>query len=295
VALLGKLAIALLKLLIGWTALFSQPASSVSRLFLTGCSFLLRFLGGLLLVEISRPSLLQSRVVLRRLKLLPRRLSAIARIPTIGFLRLVWPHSFASLLIACAGMSGTFYFGSQVAQAHQALPTPAIVTKSIVRPLPKRPTNFLPRSMPETLTIARLGINADIMGVGRLADGTIEMPPLFSPTVGWYDRGPTPGELGPGVIVGHVDTYKGPSVFWRLHELKPGDKIEIKRADKRTAVFRVEVLKQFEQNKFPTAEVYGNLDYAGLRLITCGGTFNHKTEHYSKNTVVFARLEPTSK
>ena len=140
------------------------------------------------------------------------------------------------------------------------------------------------------MTIASVGINYGVKPVGKLADGTMETPGVLESITGWYKFSPTPGEIGPSVIVGHVDSYKGPSVFWRLREVKPGDMVQVARADGKVANFKITALKQFDQANFPTQEVYGNVDKAELRLITCGGTFNHKTQHYSENTVVFATL-----
>jgi sortase (surface protein transpeptidase) len=108
---------------------------------------------------------------------------------------------------------------------------------------------------------------------------------------GWYQYGPTPGELGPAVVVGHVDSTQGIAIFWRLRELLPGDEIYIDRQDGTTATLKVDDIQQYSQDQFPTDKVYGNIDHAGLRLITCGGTFSTVTHHYSDNTVVYASLE----
>jgi len=126
------------------------------------------------------------------------------------------------------------------------------------------------------------------MRLGLRGDGTLEVPKGGFPA-GWYDRGPTPGEMGPAVIVGHVD-MNGPGVFYKLHNMKPGDQVTITRADGSKPVFRVKKVEQYLKNSFPTQLVYGNLDHAGLRLITCGGTFNTQTGHYEDDLVVFADL-----
>ena len=145
-------------------------------------------------------------------------------------------------------------------------------------------------SKPKQITVSRLGIDYGIVELGQNADETMETPPLFDMVAGWYKYSPTPGEIGPSIIVGHIDTYKGASVFWRLREIVPGDEVSILREDGSTVRFKVTGLKQFEQSNFPTEEVYGNTDDAQLRLITCGGTFDKKTLHYSENTVVFATM-----
>jgi LPXTG-site transpeptidase (sortase) family protein len=133
-------------------------------------------------------------------------------------------------------------------------------------------------------------VNADIITVGKNADGSMETPDINSHDTGWYKYGPTPGEIGPAIIVGHVDNLNGPSVFWRLGELKAGDKVEITRKDGKPVKFKVDSVQQFEQENFPAKKVYGNTDHAGLRLITCGGTFDSSTGRYTHNTVVFASV-----
>jgi len=154
-------------------------------------------------------------------------------------------------------------------------------------------TQGLPRSEPTRISIKRLGINTNIRPVGQNPDKTMQTPGIFENVAGWYKLGPSPGEVGPAVIVGHVDNYKGPSVFFRLKEAKAGDIIEISRKDGKTLKFSVTGLDQYSQNHFPTQKVYGNLDYQGLRLVTCGGTFNTQTGKYNENTVVFASLIKT--
>ncbi len=150
----------------------------------------------------------------------------------------------------------------------------------------------LDRSVPTRLVVSSIGVDTGIMEVGRLPDGSMETPPLFENITGWYRDGPSPGQIGPAIIAGHVDTYKGPSVFWNLRKVQPNDQIQITRADGAVVTYLVTALKQFEQNNFPTQEVYGNTDDAELRLITCAGSFDRKTQHYSQNTVVFARILP---
>lgn len=128
------------------------------------------------------------------------------------------------------------------------------------------------------------------MDLGVKADGTMQVPPGGFPA-GWYTGAPTPGELGPAIIAGHID-MNGPGVFYNLHNLKPGDKISVTRKDGSRPVFLVTRVAQFAKADFPTALVYGNIDGAGLRLITCGGSFNSQSGHYEDNIVAFADLVP---
>jgi len=144
------------------------------------------------------------------------------------------------------------------------------------------------RSVPVRLQIAAIGVDSTLMDLGLRADGTMEVPPSGFPA-GWFTGAPTPGELGPAIIAGHID-WKGPGVFFELHNLKPGDRVIITRKDGSKPVFRVTRVAQFQKDQFPTTLVYGNIDHAGLRLITCGGSFNRATGHYEDNIVAFADL-----
>ncbi len=151
----------------------------------------------------------------------------------------------------------------------------------------------LPRSMPVSLAIPAIGVHTSLIKLGLAPDHTLQVPPLTPAGVkqaGWYDRGPTPGQAGPAVIAGHVDSYQGPGVFYRLGALKPGDAIDVTRADGTVADFKVDAVDEYSKNKFPTQQVYGPVSYAGLRVITCGGQFDHQTRHYRSNVVIYATL-----
>ena len=146
----------------------------------------------------------------------------------------------------------------------------------------------LARSTPVRVRIAAIGLDSWLMDLGLRADGSLEVPPSGFPA-GWYTGGPTPGELGPAIIAGHID-WNGPGVFYNLHNLKPGDQVTVTRADGSKPAFRVTMVAQFPKDQFPTKLVYGNIDHAGLRLITCCGSFNSQSGHYEDNIVVFADL-----
>ncbi|WP_081682608.1 class F sortase [Marmoricola sp. URHB0036] len=144
------------------------------------------------------------------------------------------------------------------------------------------------RSVPVRLRIPAIGVDSSLMHLGLESDGTLETPPGAFPA-GWFTGSPTPGQLGPAIIVGHV-RYVTPGVFARLTDLRPGDGIAVKRRDGSTAEFRVTRLAHFAKSAFPTKRVYGNIDHAGLRLITCGG-LDADTNVFEENVVVFADLE----
>jgi hypothetical protein len=195
---------------------------------------------------------------------------------------------------ACSGKSGAAVAPS-VSSSQPTRPTPTPTRSSVPTPRPAaRPPAATPaaatlaRSAPVRLQVAAIGVDSTLMKLGLGSDGTLDVPPGGFPA-GWYTGGPTPGEMGPAVIAGHVD-MKGPGVFYRLHSMKPGDQITITRADGSKPVFRVTRVEQYLKDSFPTKLVYGNLDHAGLRLITCGGTFNSQTGHYEDDLVVFADL-----
>jgi sortase (surface protein transpeptidase) len=127
--------------------------------------------------------------------------------------------------------------------------------------------------------------------MGLLRDGYIEVPPLVphSNLVGWYKYGPSPGELGPAIMVGHRDS-DGVAVFFLLGDLKRGDKIDVSRADRSTAIFTITKVRNFDKSTFPSVLVYGPTTYPALRIITCGGTFNYAIGSYEQNIVVYATL-----
>lgn len=145
------------------------------------------------------------------------------------------------------------------------------------------------RSVPISISLPSLGVVSDLMELGLAPDGSLEVPPSAYPA-GWYSGAPTPGELGPAILAGHVSYAKQQGVFYDLHLLVPGDEIWVLRADGDTAVFVVTVVGQYPKAEFPTDAVYGNLDHAGLRLITCGGEFDTSANSHRDNIVVFAQL-----
>jgi sortase family protein len=150
----------------------------------------------------------------------------------------------------------------------------------------------LPRSEPVAIDIPAIGVNSRLLYVGLNPNGTIQVPPLFGhpSEAAWYKYSVTPGQVGASVIEGHVDTYQGPSVFFLLGDLRPGDTADISLADGTVAVFRITAVRQYLKTDFPTELVYGPEDYAALRLITCGGAFDESTRQYLSSTIVFASL-----
>ena len=150
----------------------------------------------------------------------------------------------------------------------------------------------LSRSLPVTVDIPAIGVHSQLLHLGRNSDGTIEVPSLTTAAdeAAWYEYSATPGQIGTSVIEGHVDSYQGPAVFFRLGALKPGDDINITLANGVTAIFRVTGVREYLKDNFPDQLIYGDTHYAALRLITCGGVFDTATGHYLSSTVVFASL-----
>lgn len=147
----------------------------------------------------------------------------------------------------------------------------------------------LPASPPTRITIPAIGVDSGLIELGLQPDRTLEVP-ADGTVAGWYGGAPTPGELGPAVIAAHVDWNGERGVFFDLHELARGDEITVERADGRAAVFAVLAVERYPKDRFPSAAVYGDLDHAGVRLITCGGEFDDEARSYRDNVVVFAGL-----
>ncbi|MFI2414904.1 class F sortase [Streptomyces sp. NPDC018947] len=151
-------------------------------------------------------------------------------------------------------------------------------------------------ALPERLDVPELGIRAPVTARGLDAEGAIE-PPSFdqADTVGWYAAGVTPGEAGTALMVGHVDTETRPAVFYKLSTLEPGQTVRVVREDAEVAEFTVDDVQVLERDGFDARQAYGPRDTgrAELRLITCGGTFDHASNSYTANVVVSAYLTGT--
>ncbi|MFC7305452.1 class F sortase [Streptomyces monticola] len=157
----------------------------------------------------------------------------------------------------------------------------------------------LPASRPVRIRIPAIQVEAPLMGLSLLPDGSLDVPPADVPQLaGWFQDGTSPGAVGTAVTAGHLDSATGPAVFYRLGAVRPGQTVEVDREDGRTAVFTVDNVELVPGDAFPDAKVYGQSDRPELRVITCGGTYTRATGGYQGNTVVYARLtdvrEPTA-
>ena len=142
---------------------------------------------------------------------------------------------------------------------------------------------------PVHLRIPAIAVDSTLIDLGLQQDGTLEVPADGS-TAGWYTGSPEPGQIGPAVLAAHVDWDHRPGVFFRLRDLERGDEVDVTRADGSTARFAVLEVEQYPKEQFPTERVYGDIDHAGLRLITCGGEFDRSARSYRDNVVVYAAL-----
>ncbi len=178
--------------------------------------------------------------------------------------------------------------GASVAVAPAAPAGPRIPDDAVLDTLAPD-ASTLTRSEPTRVHIPAIQVDSELVALGLQPDGSMEVPLGASPA-GWYTGAPTPGELGPAILAGHVDYGGSAGVFYRLRDLEPGDTVEVTRQDDTTVVFRVTQVQQHRKDAFPTAAVYGDIDHAGLRLITCGGQFDRRVHSYEDNIVVFAEL-----
>lgn len=147
------------------------------------------------------------------------------------------------------------------------------------------------RSRPVRVSIPGIRLRTErIVSLGLTRSGGLATPANYD-AIGWYRHGPTPGEIGPAVLAGHVDSPSGPAVFWHLGALHRDMVVEVLRADGSVAVFTIDTVRSYSRDQFPTTAVYGSTPRAELRLITCGGSYDDGTDSYSDNVIVFAHLE----
>jgi Sortase domain len=192
-----------------------------------------------------------------------------------------------ALLAALAVLAATVPAGSAVARPAAgalAAPAPAIVAPRVDGFRSARTFDLV--AEPVRLRIPAVQIDTALQHLSRRPDSTIAVPD--SPSVaGWYAEGPRPGQPGPAVIVGHVDSVSGPGVFFRLDQLTPGTAVYVDRADGTTAGFRVTGLTKVPKTSFPTDLVYSPTLEPSLQLVTCGGSFDFRVRSYRDNVIVY--------
>jgi len=194
----------------------------------------------------------------------------------------------AGLLVAAAGTAGLLL----TRHGTPALRPPALGVNAVPVPTntivaPPQSAQPGPVSRPVALTIPLIGVQTNLIYLGLTSDGSLQVPSTAY-VAGWYTGSPRPGAIGSAIIVGHVDSYRGTGIFFRLKTLRRGDKIYVRRADGTLVEFRVTSVQTYLKNHFPTEDVFGPVPDAELRLITCGGAFDFATKHYVSNIVVYA-------
>lgn len=206
------------------------------------------------------------------------------------------PAVSAGLRARVAGITGILLIAAGIATVGVAItsqvhaPQPSLSEAGVIGGSSRQPS--LARSLPVAVRIPAIGVDSKLLRLGLNADGTVQVPSIRTSAgrAAWYKYSATPGEIGSSVIEGHVDSERGPAVFFRLGALHRGDTIDVTLADGVTAVFRVTGVREYSKARFPAKTIYGTTDFAALRLITCGGAFDDATGHYRSSTVVFASL-----
>jgi hypothetical protein len=191
------------------------------------------------------------------------------------------------LAVAVAGSSGLVV--SRVAGAAPGpVPTRATIAEQrILIPRLTGGSGPAANTIPTQLIIPAIGLRTRLIQLGLRRSGAIQVPDTTT-VAGWFDDGPAPGQPGPAIIAGHVDSVKGPAVFFNLSQLQHGDHVYVRRSNGSVVVFTVTEVHMYLKSAFPTTAVYGPAPGAQLRLITCGGTFDYQRRSYLSNVVVFA-------
>jgi hypothetical protein len=173
--------------------------------------------------------------------------------------------------------------GRRIAAVHAPPADPAPAATDTFRSARTYPTV----AAPVRLRIPALHVNSAVQRLGLQADGTVEVPKRID-VAGWYDGGPRPGQPGPAVILGHVDSHNGPGIFFDLSTVRPGTLVRVDRADGSMVTFRVRKVTRVSKTSFPTDLVYAPSLDPTLRLVTCGGSFDHTRGSYRDNVIAFA-------
>ena len=208
-----------------------------------------------------------------------------------GRLRLVrsplaWAVLLAGLAVVAGGAAGLSRLSGHPGQAARPLATASPAPHGVFAAPPLSRARG-PVSRPIALAIPAIGVRTRLIKLGRTRQGTLQVPTSTS-LAGWYTASPRPGEIGSSIIAGHIDSYLGPGVFFRLRLLRPGDRVYVRRANGTLAVFRVYAEHMYAKAHFPTQQVYGPEPDAELHLITCGGVFDSATGRYLSNVVVYS-------
>jgi sortase (surface protein transpeptidase) len=191
------------------------------------------------------------------------------------------------LLVLALGVAGLVMLTGHRGRAADRAARPSVTVPSgSAAPAPdSSPARAAPA--PVSLTIPAIGVHTRLSRLGITLQGTLQVPTSTS-VAGWYTGSPRPGEIGSSVIAGHIDSFRGPGIFYRLRGMRAGERIYVRRANGSLAVFSVYAVREYPKAHFPTGKVYGPAPDAELHLVTCGGTFDYATHSYLGNVVVYS-------
>jgi hypothetical protein len=201
-----------------------------------------------------------------------------------------WLTVAGVLLLAGAGLLVVGFRGG-----NHALPPPVPSSAAIRSAVSQAPTPPMVaalstvRSVPTMLRVPAIGLAVSLSTLGLNPDGSVQVPSNITQP-GWFRLGPTPGQVGSAVILGHVDNYTGPGVFFQLRTLAAGDQVYVTLTDGDTTQFAVNSVAMYSKPQFPAQRVYASHGSSALQLVTCGGVFDHGTGSYLSNIVVYSSL-----
>lgn len=183
--------------------------------------------------------------------------------------------------VVAVGLAGWALAGNPAGQVpHVRVPTGRTAPRSAGAVLVARPVR---------LVIPAIGVSTRLVRLGVTSSGAIAVP-ASADVAGWFTGGPRPGAIGPAVIIGHIDSKIGPGVFFRLRQLRRGQRVYVVRADRSVATFMITYIRFVAKDAFTSGAVYGPVPDSELRLITCGGQFDYTTGSYLFNVIVYATL-----
>jgi sortase (surface protein transpeptidase) len=210
----------------------------------------------------------------------------------------VWAAAAVALVLVAAALLGAAAVRQLPDRATGSGPPPALLQPVVLRPSPAPVESTLattataaptPSARPAALRIPALELSVPLSGLGLQDDGTVEVP-ADPDDAGWFRLGPAPGQPGSAVLLGHVDSRRGPGVFFRLHTLRAGDTVDVELDDGSLARFAVTSVATYPKDEFPGELVYGGQGDSTLQLVTCGGDFDRDARSYLSNVVVSAEL-----
>ncbi|PSO43790.1 class F sortase [Candidatus Saccharibacteria bacterium QS_8_54_8] len=225
----------------------------------------------------------------------------------IGNHRVGIPYPVVAIFMVVVGVGLLSYGMSQQTSPPQVRMAQQTAAETMPKAPDKQPGENKPTTTPSTqpadrinlkpsrpvhLRIPAIDVDSSVTKIGKNPDGTIKVPEGADyDKPAWYKHSPRPGQVGPTMIEGHVDSAEGgASVFFRLAQLTPGDKIYVKRADGKVIIYQTGRVREYKKNNFPSEAVYGHTEQPTLRLVTCGGQFLQDIQEYESNTVVFATI-----